>query len=161
MMQTKLWQIKHTCPKCSYTFGEQEERKYCKTLDKRLIVLLDEIRNHLKANKEFSFNPRHIWRTDIDAHHKIADFQKLGYWKIISKRPKHSGWWYITDKGKQFMKGEIQVPRRIWVKNKQVVEEDDELVSIIKLDPRWQISRSDYAMDFITSVHPSTAHESP
>jgi hypothetical protein len=124
-------------------------RKYCKTLDKRLVGLLREIVEYMAQKKERSFNPRHVWQTDIDAHHKIADFQKLHYWEIIARREKHCGWWYVTNLGKDFMKGRIQLPKRVWVQNNKVVKADDEMVFIGKLDERWQTDRPDWAMDFI------------
>lgn len=128
-------------------------RKYCKTLDRRLVYLLREIIEYMAQEKERSFNPRHIWKTDVDAHHKIADFQKLHYWSIIAKREKHSGWWYVTNHGKDFMRSNIQLPKRIWVQNNKVVKTDDEMVTIKQLDERWQTDKADWAMDFIMNSY--------
>lgn len=138
------------CPCCGKLM-----RAYAKTLDKRLIDLLFDACWYMTDNKGMTFNPRIVWKDD---HQKINDFQKLGYWKLI-QRTKSAGHWKITDKGWNFTAGQIQLPRRVWVFNRQVILEDDEMVRVNHADPRWQTTRADYTMDYIPQAPKIYQHE--
>lgn len=133
----KLKEGKSKCPCCG-----KRMRSYCKTLDQRLVNLAWDIMFYLKQNKTEKFTARHVW----DDHEKINDFQKLHYWGIIER----DGRWTMTYKGKQFLMGSIQLPKRVWVFNNRVVmEEDNAFVTVDKADPRWQQYRTDYTLDYV------------
>ena len=117
-------------------------RAYAKTLDKRLLYLGYDILDYLRQNKKTSFRAKDIWSD----HHKINDFQKLGYWKII-RRDKSS--WKLTNNGKAFLIGKRPLPNRIWVFKNNAVDWEDELLLIHQIDDRWQETRSDYTLDYI------------
>ena len=119
-------------------------RAYCKSLDDRLIAELFEIAVFLRKKHRKTFHAKEIWQD----HNKIADFQKLGYWDLIRKTRK-GGFWKLTHKGKRFLNGRIQLPKRVWVFQNKVVLQEDEYVTIVTTDPRWQEYRSDYTQDYI------------
>lgn len=131
---------KDTCPYC-----KRPMRAYCKSLDDRLVKLAWDILIWKSKHKCKLFNPREVWGDD---HQKINDFQKLSYWKIIV-RTKQAGQWGLTRKGLQFLRGDIQLPRRVWVFNHKVILEEDEMTMVDNPDPRWQQYRSDYTSDFV------------
>lgn len=134
---TRLKLGKDKCPCCGKLL-----RSYCKSLDQRLVQLFYEI---MDSAKNGVFNPRGVFKDD---HQKINDFQKLGYWNFI-ERTKRNGLWSITNRGIRFVTGKIQVPKRVWVFNNKVVLEEDELVDVARVDPRWQTERRDWSLDYI------------
>ncbi len=139
----KLKKGKDKCPTCHRLM-----RSYAKTLDLRLIKIFYEIAEVARQHDNY-FNPRRVF---MDDHHKVTDFQKLHYWGFIEKTKK-SGLWKMKQKGWQFLKGNIQVPKRVWVFNNQVVSEDDDLmVHVGNIDDRWQQGRSDWAYDFVVKT---------
>lgn len=69
---------------------------------------------------------------------RAPHFAELRFWGLIEKAPnndpakKSSGYWAITDKGKQFVEGELQVQSRILVYNNkfQGYSKKSELITI-------------------------------
>ena len=136
----KLKEGKDNCPCCGRLM-----RAYCKTLDARLVELLHEIYQYCREKNNPVFQPRIIWG---DNHHKINDFQKLHYWGFISRYEDKTASWKLRQLGVDFLKGTVQAPVRLWVfKNEVIEQEAPNTISMIS--PRWQIQRSDYAMDYI------------
>lgn len=132
------------CPECG-----TQVRWFCKTLDDRLVKQANEILTWMHETKRTTFDPDLVWENDADKYHKRLDHNKLHYWGVISKCKGRSGWWEFTEKGMRFMRGQIQLPKRIWVWRNQAVEEDDEMTDVGSPDPRWQLTRADYANDYI------------
>jgi hypothetical protein len=137
LIELKAGKVK--CPCCGHAV-----RAYCKTLDKRLVSLFEDIGLYLQQNKATTFNPRWVWQDD---HHKINDFQKLHYWYLIKR--KKAGQWEITPSGVKFLQGKRTLPKRVWIFNNEHVDHSEERVSIDQLDERWQQERSDWTWDFI------------
>ena len=136
----KLKEGKEKCPCCGKNL-----RAYAKNLDKRLIGLAWDILIYIEKNKLERFEAKWI----LDDHQKINDFQKLHYWGIIEEE-RGSSKWRLTNKGRRFLMGEIQLPRKVWVfNNKVVLEEDEEMVNVDSVDERWQRCRLDYTMDYV------------
>lgn len=134
----KLKEGKTKCPCCSRVM-----KSFAKTLDKRLIELAWDIRIFLNKKKRERFEFCQVW----EDHHKINDAQKLHYWGIIEK---DGGDWVMTYKGKRFLDGKVQLPKRVWVFANRVVEEDDVYqVRVDNADPRWQECTLDYTNDYI------------
>lgn len=136
----KLKEGKEKCPCCGKLM-----RAYCKTLDDRLIKQAWDILIFLQEHKCNSFNPREVWN---DNYKYILDFQKLSYWRII-ERTERAGYWEMTGRGIRFLTRGLQLPREVWVFNRNVIEESDVMITVDKVDPRWQTERSDWTMDFL------------
>lgn len=134
----KLIKGKDKCVLC-----DDSLRAYAKSLDKRLVNYLYDITGNM--SKSYIFNPRTIFNDD---HHKVNDFQKLHYWDFV-ERLKENGWWKLKQKGWGFIRGKIQVPRKLWVFRNRVILEDDDYIDISNIDPRWQIDRKDFSFDYI------------
>jgi len=85
-------------------------KAHTKTMDKRLIVSLLKIVRFIDEKKRKKlFTPSEVFG---DNHLEIADFEKLSFWGLI-KRTKKGSWWELTYKGRQFAKGNIQIPQRV------------------------------------------------
>ena len=70
------------------------------------------------------------------------------YWNIIRKSTR-SGLWELSRVGYQFLMGNRQVPKELWVFNNEVIEKSEDMVNIGIVDPRWQIERLDYTLDYL------------
>jgi len=119
-------------------------KAYAKYLNDSLVEQLKEISAFLKKKNRKTFCAKEIWQD----HNQINNFQKLGYWGIIEKTRK-GGFWRLTRKGKRFLAGKIQLPKKVWVFRNQVVLEEDEHITIDNPDPKWQEVRQDYTQDYI------------
>lgn len=125
------------CPSCGRLV-----RWYAKTLDKRLVAILEEF-YHRSDGDWVSL------REVFTDHHKINDFQKLHYFDLVIRHEKKS-LWKVTGLGRQFLLNQVQIPYRVWVFDNEVKERDDStMTSISKINPRWQESKSDYTFDYI------------
>jgi len=131
---------KDTCPYC-----RRPLRAYCKSLDDRLVKLAWDILIWRKEHKSKLFKLKEIWGEDYQT---ILDGQKLGYFGII-KRIKGTSKWGMTRTGLNFLKGDINLPKRLWVFGRRVIETEDEVVNVKNPDPRWQVNKCDWASDFV------------
>lgn len=92
----------------------------------------------------FKNNPEEKWLHVEDYFKKITipptirgDFPKLRYWALIEKKKGQKedsnpdvGYYAITDKGKEFVKREIKVPRYIYIYNANVEKIGEEKINI-------------------------------
>ena len=130
--------------------------KYCgsimrvrpKYLDKRLGILVWDIYKHVNSVRGYSltFRGDDIWQD----YKKIADYQKLQYFGIIEK----SGHcrWRLTFKGKRFLEGKISLPSRVFVLNNRIVAQEEQQITIDKLNSRWQSEYQDYVLDYFPQL---------
>lgn len=90
-------------------------------------------------------------------HSQYASVQKLRYWGLVHWVPneaglkRKTGMWLITRNGAKWLKGEMTMPKHIWVQNNKVVQKEEEIVTfrdIIAGDnvPVWT-SREDILYD--------------
>ena len=136
----KLKVGKTNCPCCGKLM-----RAYCKSLDDRLVKLAWDILIWRKEHKSKMFKFKEIWGEDYQT---ILDAQKLSYFGII-KRIKGTSKWGMTRQGLNFLKGDIQLPRRVWIFNRRVILEDELMTRVDNPDPRWQTYRSSYTLDYV------------
>jgi hypothetical protein len=66
-----------------------------------------------------------------------GDFSKAKYWDLIFPKPttdneesKSNGFWILSDKGEQFVRGEIRIPREVLVFDDKVEGISTETISI-------------------------------
>jgi hypothetical protein len=142
MSKIELKSGKQKCPACG-----KLQRSYCKTLDDRLTNLAYEALDFLCGNQKKIFRVRDVFK---DNHQKINDFQKLGYWRIFERVEKRAGWWKITQTGYRFLVGGYSLPRKLWVYNRKVVEQGNELINAETAKKRWQETRSDWTLDYMS-----------
>jgi hypothetical protein len=128
-------------------FCGKQMTAYPKDMDKRLTDYLPTVLDYLAKTGRSTFEPYDVFEGD---HRKVSDFYKLNYWDMIEELD--GGRWKLTEKCRQFIRCNIQVPKRLWVfnwknKKRRMVVPDNEYVTIDKLDPRWQVTRADYVME--------------
>jgi len=84
-------------------------------------------------------------------HSEYGNFQKLRFHALIAK-VKEDGErvereWLITKRGADFLKGEIQIPARVQTFRNQVVDHDEELVTITQVMQSQIFWEKDFSYD--------------
>lgn len=135
---------KKSCPCCG-----RQMKAFGYTLNDDLIKIAVDIMAYCQLNKTKFFRSK-----DVSQDHKfLSQFQKLKLFKIINKEPKSSHW-YLTKAGYSFLKGNISLPKKVWVFNNKVILEEDEFVDvgIAKQTENWKRCQLDWCLDYI--LHP-------
>ena len=100
------------CPCCGQ-FVKLYKRKLGSSQSRSLILL-------------YSLNQKSEWIHSREITKKInitGDFAKLVYWNLILEKPKSkedkrsSGFWKLTQRGKDFVLGNIKIPSHVFIYN--------------------------------------------
>lgn len=75
---------------------------------------------------------------------EYTDFQKLRFHALIAKHKEDGrhkrGWWVLTRRGNQFVKGEIQIPEKVRVFRNRITgysENNVDIQTVLKTEPYW------------------------
>lgn len=107
---------------------------------------------------KFNRNSIHLEEIGLNTSSQFNNFQKLRYFGLIAKyeEPKSkknlAGYWLLTKRGNQFLKGEIAVSRSVYTFRNKIVDRDQVklMISEILSDPEipeWQ-ERLDFPFDY-------------
>lgn len=123
------------CPLC-----KQFVKRYRRKLNSSMARALIAIYHYHRANGPAAFDVATYLRTP---HLKLAqsqgDWAKLQYWGLIVQKPGlrsdgswRNGMWSITERGERFARGEIRVPKHIYMYNGDALasSHDDKTTSI-------------------------------
>ena len=124
------WLAGTKCPCCN-----QNVKLYERKIDGRCAKSLIEL---------YQFDdqrPDYYHVGDLPTYYKGGgDFAKLRFWGLIEEKPKDpddstrrtSGFWRITDRGRDFVEGRITVPRTVMIYNRKFYgyEDEKDVVSI-------------------------------
>lgn len=80
-----------------------------------------------------------------------GDYAKLAAWGLLDQNSA-TGYWHITDKGRDFLNGEIQVPKYVFFYNGRVLGRSTELVDVNQC-------RGRVTMDEVMRAAPEPAEE--
>jgi len=116
------WLEGASCPVCNQ-YVKLYHRKITSSMAYGLILVYRYFRIHPEA--EFVHVSDYLNTLEIDgAIRNTGDITKLRYWGLIDSDKtvredgsKRSGFWTITEKGKQFVRGEITVPSHVKIFN--------------------------------------------
>lgn len=67
----------------------------------------------------------------IDARDHNGDYAKLRFWGLICEAGPPKGWWRLTPLGRAFVRGEAEVPGKVWTYDKKLVAVFGDPVSIV------------------------------
>lgn len=118
-------------------------------MDARLVEIAYRALQFLSEESRKIFRVTELYDQTKASHSRINDFQKLGYWKLFRKVKEKPGFWEITERGWRFLHNDLSVPRRVAVFNRKVVLEDEKMVTVETVLPRWQQEAADFKLDYM------------
>jgi hypothetical protein len=113
----------HSCPHCGASM-----QAYKHTLSSGLVSsLIKAIQFVHRVNKN-EFHLQH----DLTSltKNEYNNFQKLRFHGLVAKVDSKAGYWLITKRGGQFLRGEIAVPMHVVTFRNKVIERAEELIHI-------------------------------
>ena len=120
-------------------------KAYGYELNKQLIEIAYEIMHWCLGKRQYKFLSKEIFE---DQHKPLTQFQKLKYFGIIKKCEK-SKFWQFTKIGYEFLKGNISLPKKVWVLPENgIIDESDEKIFVDKAEPNFK-SYWDWIDDYI------------
>lgn len=128
------------CPHCGAAMKE-----WYHSLSIGLVQCLIKAIRYVKLN---GVNRFHLRDLNLNQN-EYNNFQKLRFHALITHADKDnlkSGYWLITARGGQFLRGKISVPRRVKTFRNEVISHDPELVHISRLKGQtgWFESEFDF-----------------
>ncbi len=133
-----------TCPHCGASMRENWQ-----ALSPGLVACLVKAIRAVKASGRNRFH----WHHDLQlTNNESHNFQKLRFHGLIAHADEanhKSGYWLITARGGQFLRGEIRVPKKVKTFRNQVIGHDQETVHIAQFrsQTRW------FECDFDFDIH--------
>ena len=78
----------------------------------------------------------------------FSNFTKLRFHALVAKVEGKPGYWLITARGGQFLRGEIAVPERVKTFRNRVLEHSAELVHINELKGKIPVFQREFAYEY-------------
>lgn len=139
----------YTCPTCGH-----EETAYWRTLN------AGNVRALIKFRRAIGYHGRneiHLYK-DMDGHDfklttaEQMNWTKLRFHGLVAKVKEDGqikrGYWLLTARGAAFLRGDLDVPRKVKTLNNRVIEHDDVYVSVDQVagsrpvfDDLWDMQR--------------------
>jgi hypothetical protein len=125
------------CPTCGAKMVEHKHG-----LSKGIIRSL-----YIVAKAQEITNPVKLRKTKL-TYSQRANLLKLQYWRLIARAnpDKDSGEWYITEKGFQFLRGEISLPHSVRTFRNEVQKYEGNNLFVMEVTGGWKFA-SEYAHD--------------
>ena len=133
--------IHELCPHCGASMKSFEH-----SLSSGIVsALVKAIQYVHKAGK----NEFHLQRdlTDLTKS-EYANFQKLRFHALVAKVDEKAGYWLITKRGGQFLRGEISVPARVKTFRNKVIGHSPDTVSIRQYRDKVPNFESQFAYEY-------------
>lgn len=106
-----------------------------------LIKCIEFVHNHDK-NEFHLQNDLHL------SVNEFSNFTKLRFHALVAKVEGKPGYWLITARGGQFLRGEIAVPLRVKTFRNKVLEHSKEMIHILQLKGKIPYFEQQYAYEY-------------
>lgn len=128
------------CPHCGASM-----KMYWHRLNAGLVHALVKVYTRVVEKNENKVSKKEIKLT----HSEYGNFQKLRFHALIAKYKENGQWvrgtWLLTHRGAQFLRGEIQIPRKVQTFRNKITAHDEEYVTVtdvIKEQPYWDTAET-------------------
>ena len=117
---------------CDRRFGFDKRSLY-DSVTKALSLVHEEGRQLARVGAELWVHTPRFLHGKVTSAARGGDWAKLRHWGLIERRPgkrgdgwKWSGYWRLTQRGRDFVDGLIKVPKQIFIFKKQLVFKPDQ-----------------------------------
>jgi hypothetical protein len=118
----------YTCPHCgaqSYAYWHAVTPGIVNALIKMKRAVIAKGTNSVHNRKDMDGRPFELTKSEA------ANWTMLRYHGLVAKdKDAGRGYWLLTHRGAEFLKGNLAVPARVKTLNNHVIDHDDEYVSI-------------------------------
>lgn len=128
------------CPHCGASM-----KMYWHRLNSGLVHALVKVYTRVVEKNENKVSKKELNLT----HSEYGNFQKLRFHALIAKYKENGQWvrgtWLLTHRGAQFLRGEIQIPRKVQTFRNKITAYDEEYVTVtdvIKERPYWDTAET-------------------
>lgn len=97
---------------------------------------------------EHNQNQFHLQRDLHLSVNEFSNFTKLRFHALVAKVDEKPGYWLITARGGQFLRGEITVPQRVKTFRNKVLDHSTELIHINQLKGKIPEFEREYAYEY-------------
>lgn len=112
------------CPVC-----DQYVREYGRSIHTSMALVLIALHKRFDANDALEW--LHVSRFPRAPRFNInGDYNYLRHWGLLQPHPEWTGYWRVTELGHQFVRGEVRVPKRVFLLNNERVGASDQTISI-------------------------------
>ena len=127
----------------------RERKRYPYSLNTYLATLAEKIFIYCRDKNTNQFTAQQVFGNEVRAY---KQYHKLKIFGVL-KKLKSEALWELTDRGSDWIQGEIELPERVWMFDNTIMEQEDRLVSIGDVEPEWKTFRSEFLMDYIVEPH--------
>lgn len=112
-------------------------REWRHTLSASLAKMLTQAYRYVQSHGNRPFMARDL----MLSYSGGSNFCKLSYWLLIehgSPEEERAGLWRLTEKGEQFVRATIRLPKRVWTFRTEPIEYEGAELLITELLPGWK-----------------------
>ena len=128
------------CPTCNANL-----KAFWHTLNPGLVSVLIKCIQFVHDHNKNEF---HLQRDLHLSVNEFSNFTKLRFHALVAKVDNKPGFWLITARGGQFLRGEIAVPHRVKTFRNRVLEHSPELIHIDQLKGKVPEFQREYAFEY-------------
>jgi len=124
------------CETCGQQVGEYKYK-----MSKGAIRVLQSLFQMQKTGYDY------FYYKDFNEYGKACDWPYMRYFGVVEAMPRVkgqncTGYWRLTEKGKQFLRGELLLPTTVHLEGKTVIQFSGDDVSVDSLVPEWNYERN-------------------
>jgi hypothetical protein len=127
------------CPTCGAGL-----KMFWHTLNSGLVTTLIQCIQFVHANNRNEFHLQNDLHLTVN---QFSNFTKLRFHALVAKVDGKPGYWLITKRGGQFLRGEIAVPLKVKTFRNKVLEHSHELIHINELKGKVPVFEREYAYE--------------
>lgn len=139
------------CPHCGANM-----KAFWHTLNSGLVGILIEAIQFVRANNKNEFHLQKDLHLTVN---QFSNFTKLRFHGLVAKVEGKAGYWLITKKGGEFLRGELSVPARVKTFRNRVKEHSEDTIHIRDLKYKFPAFESEYAYEYQKPVGISTPRQ--
>jgi hypothetical protein len=115
------------------------------TLNPGLVSVLIKCIQFVHEHNKNEFHLQHDLHLNVN---EFSNFTKLRFHALVAKVEGKAGYWLITKRGGEFLRGETSVPLRVKTFRNKVLEHSNELIHINQLKGKVPAFEQEYAYEY-------------